>query len=147
MYYTSHILLGMLKQETSGSPINPDWHEHIALWLITSHLAFRPQEPGHGSLHFLFIQAKRGVHSALTEHSGRHLGGTPIKSGKQVQTDCPFTTRHSLFGPHGDGLQGLLIASWVSKKQVFEFIKYYYIVYKYSKVGIITYPFVLVYKT
>lgn len=36
-------------------------------------------------------------------HSGLHVGGVPIYPASQVQTLCPFTDRHKLFGPHGDG--------------------------------------------
>ena len=61
---------------------------------------------GHGSAHLLFIQARLTGHSALTRHSGRHCGGSPMLLGKHVHAGCPLTERHLLFGPHGDGEQG-----------------------------------------
>lgn len=74
------------------------------------HSAFLPQEFGHGSIHFRFIHARLRAHSVLATHSGLHPGGEPTYSAKQVQTACPLFSRHILFGPHGDGWQGLLMS-------------------------------------
>lgn len=57
----------------------------LGIWLTTRHSAFNPQVPGHGSLHFFFIQAKLKEHSLLATHSGRQFGGEPVNSGKQEQ--------------------------------------------------------------
>lgn len=64
-----------------------------------------------GSLHFWSVHAKFGGHSELTTHSGRQLGGDPIKVGKHEQTACPFISLHWLFAPHGDGLHGFSSAT------------------------------------
>uniref|UniRef100_A0A1A9ZCR1 Uncharacterized protein n=1 Tax=Glossina pallidipes TaxID=7398 RepID=A0A1A9ZCR1_GLOPL len=80
---------------------------HIGLWLITSHLASIPHVPAHGLAHLNLWHALVWVHSALTVHSGLQLGGVPIKASKQEHTAKLFASRHLLFGPHGDGWQGL----------------------------------------
>ena len=36
-----------------------------------------------------------------------------MKPGTHEHTDCPLTSLHWLFGPHGDGLQGLVITGAV----------------------------------
>ena len=45
---------------------------------MTVQIALYPHEPGHGSLHLLFMQAVLLGHSELMEHSGRQFGGEPI---------------------------------------------------------------------
>lgn len=80
------------------------------------HRAFNPHVFGQGSEHFLLTQARCTGHSALTMHSGRHDGGAPIYSGKQVHTACPLIGRHLLLGPQGDGVQGSLFGSGGSLK-------------------------------
>lgn len=78
------------------------------MWLTTLHLALEPHAPGHGSRHFWFTHARTDGHSGLMVHSGRQLGGAPIKPETQEQAgDSPRTT-HSAFGPQGDGTQGLV---------------------------------------
>jgi len=52
------------------------------------------------------MQARFEGHSALIVHSGLQLGGAPKKSGRQVQDGTPWTLRHWLFNPQGDGRQG-----------------------------------------
>lgn len=52
-------------------------------------------------------QACVSGHSALTTHSGRQDGGLPTSPGWQEHTAWSYTTRHMLFGPQGDGSQGL----------------------------------------
>lgn len=74
---------------------------------MTEQRAFAAQEPGHGSLHFLFMQAKLLEQSSFTTHSGRQFGDVPIKSGKhEHEGNSPFTW-HTAFGPQGDGMHGL----------------------------------------
>lgn len=50
-------------------------------------------------------------HSELTVHSGRQPGGLPKYPGKQEQTETSPLDLHWLFGPHGDGIHGLLGSS------------------------------------
>uniref|UniRef100_A0A1A9VW36 Uncharacterized protein n=1 Tax=Glossina austeni TaxID=7395 RepID=A0A1A9VW36_GLOAU len=92
--------------QVGGEPNIPG-QLHIGLWLITSHLASIPQVPAHGLAHLNLWQALVWEHSALTVHSGLQLGGVPIKASKQEHTAKLFASRHLLFGPHGDGWQGL----------------------------------------
>ncbi len=89
-----------------ASPVKPGWQRHSGRWLTTLHKALTPQVPMQGFLHFWFEQASFILQSLSTIHSGLHVGGFPIKPGKQEQTAWPFISRHWLFGPHGDGLQG-----------------------------------------
>lgn len=62
----------------NGSPVYPKLQEHVGLWLRTWQSAFIPHDPGHGSVHFWFMQAFSDGHSELITHSGRQLGGIPI---------------------------------------------------------------------
>lgn len=82
---------------------------HIGLCFTTTHFAFTPHDPLHGSMHFWLLHALFCRQSELTTHSGRHVGGLPIYPGVHVHTACPLISRHWLFGPQGDGTQGLLI--------------------------------------
>lgn len=91
-----------------GSPVYLGGQLHMGLWLTTWHLAFSPQVPGHGSMHFWLIQALSKWHSALFTHSGLHVGGLPIKPSTQEHTPWPFISLHLLLGPHGDGTHGLV---------------------------------------
>lgn len=77
-----------------------------------------PHCPIHGSTHFKLTHALFETHSVLTMHSGLQLGGLPLYSGKQVQTDWSFITLHTLLGPHGDGEHGFFGAS-ISVKNIF----------------------------
>lgn len=54
----------------------------------------------------LLIQAKLRGQSPLIRHSGLQLGGTPMKSAKQLQDGNWFTATHCEFGPQGDGRHG-----------------------------------------
>lgn len=45
---------------------------------MTEHVAYKPQDPGQGSLHFSRMQALLLVHSELIVHSGLQFGGAPI---------------------------------------------------------------------
>lgn len=74
-------------------------------------MAFSPHNPGHGSLHFIFIQAKLYEHSLLLTHSGRQFGGDPTYSSKQEQDgDVPWIW-HCEYGPHGEGTHGFRTGS------------------------------------
>lgn len=53
------------------------------------------------------MQALLSGQSELTAHSGRQAGGEPMYPARQEQAPRLFTILHSLFGPHGDGSQGL----------------------------------------
>lgn len=97
-----------------GSPVCSGGQLQIGLWFTTWHLAAIPQVPGHGSIHFWFTQAWFKGHSELVTHSGLQVGGLPIKPGIHEQTAWLLISRHWLFGPQGDGLQGCFIAG--SKK-------------------------------
>lgn len=91
----------------NGSPVWPTGQTHIGVWLITWQLAFDPQDPGHGSLHFWLIQARWLEHSLLLTHSGLHCGGEPVNSGKHEQDGESLITWHCALGPQGDGWHGL----------------------------------------
>lgn len=67
-----------------------------------------PHEPGHGSLHFWFMQARLLEHSALIVHSGRQFGGTPIKLLRHEHEGDPLISLHWLLGPQGDGSHGFI---------------------------------------
>lgn len=82
--------------------------EHTGLWLITWHLALKPQVPTQGSEHFWLMHAIFRLHSALTTHSGLQLGGAPKYPSRQEQAGRPSTTRQMLFGPQAFGSQGLI---------------------------------------
>lgn len=90
----------------NGSPVNPDVQLQMGLCVTTWQRALRPQVFGHGSIHFLLMQALSWGHSELTIHSGRQDGGVPIYPTSQVHTLWPFIARQRLFGPHGEGWQG-----------------------------------------
>lgn len=85
MYFINmNIPIGL--QLVKGSPVNCAGHEHIGLWLTTSHLALYPQLPLQGFIHFWLLHAWSNGHSALILHSGLQDGGDPINVGKQEQT-------------------------------------------------------------
>lgn len=90
----------------NGSPVYPEEHVHIGVWDTVLHIAFSPQEPGQGSLHFWLMHAKLLGHSLLLIHSGLQLGGEPVNSGKQEHDGELLITWHCAFGPQGDGSQG-----------------------------------------
>jgi len=75
------------RQYEKGSPVNPEGQEHVGMWLITSHLAFCPHVPGHGSRHLLRMQAWSLLHSVFSTHSGRQASyGLPTYSGEHSHT-------------------------------------------------------------
>lgn len=45
-------------------------------------------------MHLRFLQARFVAQSELTVHSGLHIGGVPMKAGKQEQVACSLDTRH-----------------------------------------------------
>lgn len=88
---------------TKAFPSIPGGQVHIGTWFITSHNAFWPHVPGHGSTHLLRMHALFRAQSEFKTHSGRHPEyGSPWYSGKQEQ----IPLLHKAFGPHGEGLQG-----------------------------------------
>lgn len=107
----SYCYLPITEHLINGSPVNEGGHEHIGLWLITSHTAATPQAPIQGSTHFWFWQASFKEHSRLTTHSGLQVGGLLRYPGRHEQTACPCDCWHWLFGPHGDGLHGLTLVT------------------------------------
>ena len=74
---------------------------------MTSHLAPTPQVPTHGFTHFWLVQASFPPQSEFTTHSGLQAGGDPLYPARHEHTDCPLTARHWLYGPQGDGWQGV----------------------------------------
>lgn len=99
-------LRGVGKHFVNGSPVYPILQMHMGLWLITLHCVLIPHEFMHGDAHFWLMHASSLEHSLFTTHSGRQVGGLPMKFARQVHTAWSLTFRHWLFGPHGDGLQG-----------------------------------------
>lgn len=91
----------------NGSPVYPVMQVQIGMWFWTLHSALKPQEPGHGSLHFSVIQAIVDGQSVLTTHSGLQLGGEPMKFCWQEHAGWLPTALHSELGPQGDGMHGL----------------------------------------
>lgn len=90
-------------QSINGFPDIPDGHEHIGIWLITSHIAPWPQAPGQGSVHLFLIHALFRGQSEFIIHSGLHpVYGSPWYSGRHVH----IPSLHCAFGPHGEGLHG-----------------------------------------
>lgn len=65
-------------QALNGLPIKPGRHVQLGEWFNTLHSAFKPQTPGHGSLHLLFKHALSRGQSLFVTHSGRQpLYGSP----------------------------------------------------------------------
>jgi len=72
------LLCCMSEHPLNGSPVYPFWQMHCGTCLTVLQVAYIPHEPGHGSRHFSFTQARFPEHSALIVHSGRQFGGRPI---------------------------------------------------------------------
>lgn len=51
----------------------------------------------------------------LLEHSGLQYGGEPVKFGKQVHDGILDKSLHIEFGPHGDGVHGVISATGAPK--------------------------------
>ena len=75
-----------------------------------------PQEPGHGSWHFLFMQAWSKEQSELIIHSGLHVGGILMYSGKHEHVGWLLFILQILFGPQGDGRHGFSGLLTIRKK-------------------------------
>lgn len=71
--------------------------------MITVHCALIPQDPGHGSIHLSFWQAKLLEHAALIVHSGLQFGGEPRYDGKHEHAGKSPISRHFELGPQGFG--------------------------------------------
>ena len=59
------------RHATNASPEVCGGHEHVGIWLTTSHLASCPQIPMHGSMQRKLIHALFGEQSVFMVHSGR----------------------------------------------------------------------------
>lgn len=109
-YLNLPFLGGFSSQAMNESPLKPWGQVQAGEWLNTVHIAFCPQLPGHGSRHFIFLQAKLDGQSWLMTHSGRQFGGSPRNPGMQLQDGPPFTSRQIAFSPHGFGRHGYLVS-------------------------------------
>lgn len=52
-------------------------------------------------------------------HSGLQFGGDPMYVGKQEHEGAPPISRHSLLGPHGDGMHGFFIETSTAAAKIF----------------------------
>lgn len=59
------------------------------------------------------MHAKLLGQSSLTTHSGRQLGGEPMKEGAHEQVAWLLCSLHWLFGPQGEGEQGFCLGDGV----------------------------------
>jgi hypothetical protein len=82
--------------------------EHIGTWCATWHKDLDPHALRQGSAHLLLMHAKLSLHSEWLLHSGRQLGGDPVKSGKQEHLACSLIFWQLEFGPQGEGWQGFI---------------------------------------
>lgn len=81
------------------------------MWLLIWQKALIPQVPGHGSTHFIRVQALFKGQSEFTTHSGRHPSyGLPKYPSKHWQEPTPLCSLHIAFEPHGLGLHGFKIS-------------------------------------
>lgn len=62
------------------------------------------------------MQANWLGHSELLTHSGLQFGGEPMKPKRQEHDGESPDTRHSAFGPHGDGWHGFAGTTGSSSK-------------------------------
>lgn len=83
-------------------------HEQTGLWLITLQFEFWPHGSGQGFEHLNCMHARLVGHSEFVTHSGLHPGGLPVYWGRHEQTAWWLITLHWLFGPHGEGMHGLI---------------------------------------
>lgn len=128
----------------NGSPEYCGGQLQMGLWLTTSHLAPTPQAPGHGFRHFWLLQASLRPQSELTIHSGRQDGGLPIKPITHEQTAWSLTSRHMLWGPQGDGLQGCTEIGAANnkkkKKPLWAWFSYDWLIWTENSINIQKYP-------
>lgn len=90
---------------------------HIGIWLRTLHIAEIPQDPGQGSWHLELIQARSLGQLECIVHSGLQFGGLPINERIHEHDGELPISRHSAFGPQGDGTQGFLMSGTISSKK------------------------------
>lgn len=57
------------------------------------------------------MQASCFGHSTFSIHSGRQFGGAPTYVARQEHDGVPPMSRHSEYGPHGDGMHGFMYVS------------------------------------
>lgn len=50
-------------------------------------------------------------HSEFITHSGLQFGGIPIYWERQLQDGTPWLSLHCEYGPHGDGMHGLVYST------------------------------------
>ena len=53
----SVVFTGNCRHSINGSPVKVGAHEHMGVWLTEVHIAFIPQEPSQGFMHFSLMQA------------------------------------------------------------------------------------------
>lgn len=94
MRINNFFLLGTAEQPEKGSPVKPVLQVQTGVWFTTLQTALKPHDPGQGSRHFSFWQAKFPGHSSFMTHSGLQFGGLPTKLGKQEQAGVLPTIRH-----------------------------------------------------
>lgn len=63
------------------------------------------------------MHARILAQSECIEHSGRQFGGLPTKVGRHEHDGVFPISRHSEFGPHGDGIQGFISGGGGSSKR------------------------------
>merc|ERR1719295_1951036 len=83
-----------------GAPPNCRPDTLVGNWVV------RLSWPGQGSLQRCCMHAVVWLHSELTRHSGRQLGGAPIMATSQEQTQTPFCSLCWLYAPQGLGSHG-----------------------------------------
>ena len=95
----------VLKNLTPCINQNDDENRHMMNY--SSNLAFVPQVPGHGSMHFSCLHALFGGQSVELIHSGLQAKyGSPKYSGIHWQAAALFLWLQSALDPHGVGLHG-----------------------------------------
>lgn len=62
-------------------------------------------------MHFCETHALSEGHSALMTHSGLQFGGVPLYSCMHVHIACSLCVLQMLFGPQGEGVQGVVCNS------------------------------------
>ena len=68
---------GFRLQRSNGLPVKSSGHVQTGVWLMTEHRAWKPQEPGQGSIQRCWLHALLLGHSEFIVHSGRQFGGLP----------------------------------------------------------------------
>jgi hypothetical protein len=122
-------------QFENGFPLNPLLQVQNGLWFMTSHLAFLPQTPTQGFMHFWLLQASFWEQSESRTHSGLQEGGIPTYWGKQEQILCSFKTRHWEYEPHGLGSQGFVFTGAEEILSILNFLSGFNSKVKYTYYG------------